>query len=88
MSEVVLIRTGTANLASVAAALGRAGCAFRLSEDPVDVERAHRLVLPGVGSFGPVANRLDGLNLRGPLVERIAAGRPTLAVCLGLQLLA
>lgn len=88
MSEVVMIRTGTANLASVAAALGRAGCAVRVSEDPAEAARAPRLVLPGVGAFGPVAARLDELGLRGPLSARIAASRPTLAICLGLQLLA
>jgi imidazole glycerol phosphate synthase glutamine amidotransferase subunit len=75
VTEVVLVRTGTANLASVAAALGRAGCAVRLTESPDEAGSAARLVLPGVGAFGAVA-------------ERLRAGRPTLAVCLGLQLLA
>ena len=83
-----MIRTGTANLASVAAALERAGCTVRVSEDPAEARRAPRLVLPGVGAFGPVAGRLDELRLRDPLTRRIAAGRPTLAICLGLQLLA
>jgi imidazole glycerol phosphate synthase glutamine amidotransferase subunit len=88
VSEVVVIRTGTANLASVAAALERAGCAVRVSDDPAEAVHAPRLVLPGVGAFGPVATRLDELGLRGPLAERISAGRPTLAICLGMQLLA
>ncbi|HSL19708.1 MAG TPA: imidazole glycerol phosphate synthase subunit HisH [Methylomirabilota bacterium] len=88
MTEVVLVRTGTANLASVAAALGRAGCAVRLTESGDDLASAERLVLPGVGAFGAVAERLDALGLREPLAERLRAGRPTLAVCLGLQLLA
>ena len=83
-----MIRTGTANLASVAAALGRAGCAVRLSEEAADVARAAPLVLPGVGAFGAVTRRLDELGLRTALAERFAAGRPTLAICLGLQLLA
>jgi len=87
MSEVVVIRTGTANLASVAAALHRAGCAVRISESPRDATEARRLVLPGVGAFGAVAERIDALDLRAPLEERIRAGRPTLAICLGLQLL-
>lgn len=88
MSEVLIVRTGTANLASVAAAIERAGCAARLSDDPGELAAAARLVLPGVGAFGPVAARLDELGLREPLLRRIADGRPTLAVCLGLQLLA
>jgi imidazole glycerol phosphate synthase glutamine amidotransferase subunit len=88
VSEVVVIRTGTANLASVAAALERAGCAVRVSDDPAEAVHAPRLVLPGVGAFGPVATRLDELGLRAPLSARISAGRPTLAICLGMQLLA
>ena len=83
-----MIRTGTANLASVGAALERAGRTVRFSEDPADAEGADLVVLPGVGAFGPVAGRLDELRLRDPLTRRIAAGRPTLAICLGLQLLA
>lgn len=83
-----MIRTGTANTASVAAALERAGSSVRLSRDPADADTAHRLVLPGVGTFGQVASRLDELQLRDVVTRRIDRGRPTLAICLGLQLLA
>ena len=88
MSEVVLLRTGTANLASVAAALRRAGCEVRLSESAEDAAAADRLVLPGVGAFGAVVNRVDALGLRDAITQRLTVGRPTLAICLGLQLLA
>ncbi|MEE4272969.1 MAG: imidazole glycerol phosphate synthase subunit HisH [Thermoanaerobaculales bacterium] len=88
MSEVVLLRTGTANLASVAAALRRAGAEVRLSDSADDAAGAERLVLPGVGAFGAVVEQIDALGLRSSLVERITAGRPTLAICLGLQVLA
>lgn len=87
-SDVVIVRTGTANLASVVAALGRAGRRVRITSDPEDVAGARRLVLPGVGSFGPVTARIDELGLRAPLADRVREGRPTLAICLGLQMLA
>jgi imidazole glycerol phosphate synthase glutamine amidotransferase subunit len=45
------------------------------------------VVLPGVGAFGPAMQQLRDRRLVEPLVERIGAGRPTLAICLGLQLL-
>lgn len=88
MNDVVLIRTGTANLASVAAAFHRAGCTVRISEEPSDAAEADRLVLPGVGAFGAVAEQIDTLGLRSALTDRIQAGRPTMAICLGLQMLA
>lgn len=87
MSEVVLMRTGTANLASVAAAFHRAGCSVRISESAEDASLADLVVLPGVGAFGAVSEQLDALGLRTPLGDRIRAGRPTMAVCLGMQLL-
>ena len=87
MNEIVLMRTGTANLASVAAAFHRAGCSVRISESADDAAQASLVVLPGVGAFGAVSDRLDALGLRTPLTNRIGAGRPTMAVCLGMQLL-
>lgn len=87
-TEVVVVRTGTANLASVLAGLERAGAAPRITDEPEEVEVAPRVVLPGVGAFSAAMERLRGKGLDLPLAERIRADRPTLAVCLGLQLLA
>ena len=86
--EVVVIRTGTANIASVLAGLRRAGAEPRVTSDPRDVESARMAVLPGVGTVSAAMERIDGAGLAGPLRLRISAGRPTLCVCLGLQLLA
>ena len=80
MSEVVILRTGTANLASVAAAVHRAGRRTRITDSVDDITAAERLVLPGVGAFGAVVARIDAMHARAPLVERIGAGRPTLAI--------
>ncbi len=85
--EVIVVRTGTANTASVLAAFARLGAAARLSEDPRDVERAERIVLPGVGAFGAAMSSLTERGLVGPLRARLRDGARTLCVCLGLQLL-
>ena len=86
--EVVVVPTGTANLASVRAALERAGAAPRLASGADDVMGAARLVLPGVGSFGAARASLEAQELTAALRARAADGRPLLAICLGLQLLA
>jgi glutamine amidotransferase len=86
--EVVIVPTGTANLASVVAALGRAGRPVRVTSELQDIAAAERLVLPGVGSFAPVASRIDDLGIRAALIDRFNDNRPTLAICLGLQILA
>lgn len=86
--EVTVVRTGSANLASVMAGLRRCGAEPVLSDSPAVVAAASRVVLPGVGAFGKVSRRLRQLGLAETLAQRILAGRPTLAICLGLQLLA
>ncbi len=86
--SVTIIRTGVANTASLAAAFKRLGLACEITEDRKAIENADLLVLPGVGSFGSGAARLDELNIREILRERIGTVRPLLAVCLGMQLLA
>ena len=85
---VHVVRTGTANLASIAAGLERVGGVPCLTESPRDVAEAKLLVLPGVGTIGAAIDRLAELDLIAPLRDRIEANLPTLAVCLGMQLLA
>lgn len=85
---LAIVRTGSANLASVLAAFDRLGAPATLTEDADVVRRARRVVLPGVGAFGAVMRRLSRLGLADALGERATAGAPILAVCLGLQLFA
>jgi imidazole glycerol-phosphate synthase subunit HisH len=84
---VTVVPTGAANLASVRAAFERLGAAVVLADEPAAIRDAERVVLPGVGAFGPAAARLRATGAAEAVVERVAAGRPTLAVCLGMQLL-
>lgn len=79
--------TGTANLASIVAGLERAGATPRLIHSADEIGRAARVVLPGVGAFAAAMGQLEGDGAAAALVERVRAGHPTLAVCLGLQLL-
>ncbi|MEX1125539.1 MAG: imidazole glycerol phosphate synthase subunit HisH [Acidimicrobiia bacterium] len=87
MRQVVVVPTGTANTASVIAAFRRLDVEPVLAANPKEVEGADRVVLPGVGAFAPAMNRIDQLEMRGALTTRIEEDRPTLAICLGMQLL-
>ena len=80
-----VLQTRTANTASVLAALRRAGAAPTIIQEAEEVGRASHLVLPGVGAFAAAREAVDGTVEA--LRERIAAGRPTLGICLGFQLL-
>jgi imidazole glycerol phosphate synthase glutamine amidotransferase subunit len=85
--EVVVVPTGTANLASVRAALDRLGARARLAERAAMIEDATHVVLPGVGSFGAAVAGLREAGFHEPLAARMEAGRATLAMCVGLQVL-
>lgn len=85
--EIFVCRTGTANLASVFAGLRRAGGAPRMAETPDDIRNAGHVMLPGVGSFGAAMATLVETGMVEPLRARFEAGKPTLAICVGLQLL-
>jgi len=85
--EVVVVPTGTANLASVLVGLRRAGAAPRVSREPREVVEAERVVLPGVGTLAAAAEQIERAELAEPLARRVRDRRPLLAICLGLQLL-
>lgn len=85
---IYIVATGVANLASVAASVQRLGREPVPTLDPERVEQCDTLILPGVGSFAAGMSALRDAELVGPLRRRIEADRTTVAVCLGLQLLA
>jgi imidazole glycerol phosphate synthase glutamine amidotransferase subunit len=84
---VHIVRTGAANLASVCAALERAGVQPVVTDDPATIESSPRVILPGVGAFGPAMRHLRQRGIDRAVRRRIESDQPVLAVCLGLQLL-
>lgn len=85
---IALVDTGLANLASVEAALGRLQVRVQRTADPAVVAAASHVVLPGVGHFEAGMARLRSTGLAPVLSRRVRDARPTLAICLGMQLLA
>ncbi len=55
--------------------------------NPSELTGAEKLVLPGVGAFRDAIHELRRTGLDKPVRDHIAAGRPFLGICLGLQLL-
>lgn len=84
--NVAVCEYGAGNVRSVVVAFERLGAEARATSSAGDVLAADLAVLPGVGS---AASAMEGLRERGldmALRERVAAGGPTLGICLGLQL--
>jgi glutamine amidotransferase len=75
------------NLRSVQKGFEKIGHQAVITSDPAVIERASKVVLPGVGAFGDAMHELRRRDLIEPIRQTIAAGKPFLGICLGLQLL-
>lgn len=84
---IAVIDYQSGNLRSVVKALEAVGLEAQVTSDPVEVEKSHALVLPGVGSGRSAMDSLKGLGLVETLKQFAHSGKPFLGICLGLQLL-
>jgi len=83
-SDVVVIDSGGANLASLLFALERLGVKAQVSTDAARIRGASHVLLPGVGAAHDAMERLrvTGLDTVIPTLTQ-----PLLGICLGMQLL-
>jgi glutamine amidotransferase len=92
VSSCALIDLGIGNLHSAAKAFARMAEGRQrivVTADPAEVARADRLVLPGDGAFPACRRALAAApGLEDALRSAVAAGRPLLGICVGMQLLA
>ncbi len=90
MGETVVIDYGSGNIRSVARALEAAGARkIYVGAEPKRLQKAERLVLPGVGALGSC---LEKLRARQDLLETLEAcvlekGKPFLGICVGMQVI-
>ena len=84
---IAILDYGMGNLRSVEKALERIGAEPVVTADHETIRGADGLILPGVGAFPKAMRNLRELELDVAIADRLAAGVPTLGICLGLQLL-
>jgi glutamine amidotransferase len=85
---IVIVDYGMGNLGSILNMLKKIGVEAKISRDPADVERADKLILPGVGAFDRGMAGLSDFGLLTVLDRRVRAERcPVLGLCLGMQLM-
>ena len=75
------------NLTSVQRALAHLGVSAEVSPDPAVIDRAERVIFPGVGAAGQCMGTLRARRLDEALRRVVASGRPLLVICVGMQLL-
>ena len=85
--SVVVLDYGSGNLRSAQRALERVGADVEVTADAQRALEADGLVVPGVGAFEACMAGLRGIGGERIIAERIAASRPVLGVCVGMQIL-
>lgn len=84
---IAIIDYGMGNLRSVQKGFEKVGFPAQVTSDPEMVRKAEKVVLPGVGAFGDAMVNLRAANMLEVIKETVAAGKPFLGICLGLQLM-
>ncbi|MFN9373937.1 MAG: imidazole glycerol phosphate synthase subunit HisH [Planctomycetaceae bacterium] len=84
---ITIVDYGMGNLRSVQKAFESLGFVARVCAQPDELQPHDKLVLPGVGAFRDAIAELRRQQWVEPILDHLAADRPFLGICLGLQLL-
>jgi glutamine amidotransferase len=85
---IVIIDYGLGNLSSIKNMLFYLGSDAIISSNKADIERASKLILPGVGSYDSGMKNMHDLDLIPIIKEKVIIQKtPILGICLGAQLL-
>jgi glutamine amidotransferase len=81
---IAIVDYGAGNLTSVRKAFEYLNAEIQVTADPADLERANKIVLPGVGHFS-ATEAMERSGVRQAVQSAIAAGKPFLGICVGMQ---
>jgi len=84
---IAIIDYGMGNIHSVNKALQLYGAETIVTNDPGEISKSEKIVLPGVGAFDDAMHELTGRGLVSAIKKEIKSGKPLLGICLGMQLL-
>jgi glutamine amidotransferase len=85
--KVVVLDYGSGNLRSAQRALERVGADVEVTAEADAAHNADGLMVPGVGAFEACMTGLRKIGGDKIIADRVAAGRPVLGVCVGMQIL-
>ena len=84
-ASIGVVDVGSGNVGSVCNALQHLGLPFRRVFGPDDLKGVSHIVLPGVGAFATLMDRLEGARLIPALRDAVfERGVPYLGICVGM----
>jgi imidazole glycerol-phosphate synthase subunit HisH len=87
MTSVAVLDYECGNVRSITSALTKVGAMPVLTRDPVQIQSADALIIPGVGAFANAMEALQKYDLIDPIHQFVQSGKRILGICLGMQML-
>lgn len=84
---IAIVDYGVGNLFSLTSSFKAIGFDAVATGDREVIEKADKIILPGVGAFGDAAEKLFSSGLADVVKKEVEKGKPLLGICLGMQLL-
>ena len=84
---IAIMDYGVGNLFSLRCSFEKIGAEVTVTKDPVVLQNANKLILPGVGAFEDAAAKLRESGLDAVIAEEVKKGKPLMGICLGMQML-
>ncbi len=86
---ITIVNYGSGNIRAIGNVYDRLKIPYVVAENPGEIKKAKKLILPGVGSFDYNMDQLNRSGLRAALDEMVLEKKvPVLGICLGLQIMA
>lgn len=84
---IAIVDYGVGNLYSLEQSFRAIDAQVVVTAEPEVLQKADRILLPGVGAFGDAAERLRNSGMAEAVLEQASKGKPLMGICLGMQLL-
>lgn len=84
---IAIIDYGVGNLFSLQSSIKSLGADAVVTSDVSIINKADKLILPGVGAFADAAEKLRNSGLDNVIRDAVAKGKEIMGICLGMQLL-
>lgn len=84
---IAIVDYGVGNIFSLYSSFKYIGAEVVLTSDPMEIKKADKIILPGVGAFADAAKKLRDSGLADVVANEVKKGKPLLGICLGMQML-
>lgn len=84
---IAIVDYGVGNLFSLKSSFSSIGAEVTVTGHKAEIEKADKIILPGVGAFEDAAKKLFQSGLGEAVINEARKGKPIMGICLGMQLL-